>query len=375
MPSSAPAAAASATVAATAGIVGASAIAVFFPCYIAPVADAHGLLIPVNALPPTLSTLDGAIHADAYRSALVMSCVVAIPMAADVVLDGVKVPQQTWEERVHWTVRGVLLVAMTLPNLAMLYDTNNSDSDVYLFIAVDKFMKVVATCGALVYVAVDHHGVGLGLWCAATAFLVGLSQCFVVATQLAAHGHDAFVVLALGCEMGAAMVGIVCVAKWLISWRRAGRRASADDVCYAMYFLAVVVFVLGHVVVSANYGNVNPFAYGDASPACLSAYVYVRMAYLVVVMKVSVGPAIASMHVAVVTTSNSLRFVSFCFCFRFLTGAGPRGEVQQRARGGTGEGPADADPLHFARDPWPPGRRGDGRLVPRDGAQGASGLV
>jgi hypothetical protein len=233
-------------------------------------------------------------------------------MAADVVLDGVKVSQQTWEERVHWTVRGVLLVAMTLPNLAMVYDTNNSDSDVHLFIAVDKFMKVVATCGALVYVAVDHHGVGLGLWCAATAFLVGLSQCFVVATQLAAYGHGAFVVLALGCEVGAAMVGIVCVAKWLISWRRVGRRASADDVCYAMYFLAVVVFVLGHVVVSASYGNVDPFAYGDASPACLSAYVYVRMAYLVVVMKVSVGPATASMHVAVVTTSNSLHcfFVS-----------------------------------------------------------------
>jgi hypothetical protein len=284
MPSSAPAAAA---VAATAGILSASAIAVFFPCYITPL-DAHGLLIPVHALPPTLSTLDGQIHADAYRSALVMSCVVAIPMAADVVLDGVKVSQQTWEERVHWTVRGVLLVAMTLPNLAMLYDTNNSDSDVYLFIAVDKFMKVVATCGALVYVAVDHHGVGLGLWCAATAFLVGLSQCFVVAAQLAAHGHGAFVVLALGCEVGAAVVGIVCVAKWLISWRRAGRRASADDVCYAMYFLAVVVFVLGHFVVSAYYGNVDPFAYGDASPACLSAYVYVRMAYLVVVMKVSV---------------------------------------------------------------------------------------
>ena len=274
-------------VAVTSGIVGISAIVVFFPYFSQ---QSAGLVVPTDVLVSKLIELDGAIHSGEYLSALAMACVLAIPMAVDVVLDGEKLVQQSGSERVHWAVRCLVLSATTLPNLAILYRTRNgggsAGADVLMFLTVDKFIKVVATGGLLLFFAVDHHGVGIGPLCAWAALLIGLSQCFTVAHDVAAHGHDAFYVLALACEVAAVLVGLACVAKWLLHWRRAGRRATADDVCYAMYLVAIAVFALGHIAVSGAYGSGAEFAYGDASPACLSAYVYVRMAFLVIVMKV-----------------------------------------------------------------------------------------
>jgi hypothetical protein len=274
----------------TGGLLGASVIAVFFPYYFSAQSPSGLLLVvPMDALPSAFPEINRAIHADEYRWALAMACAVAIPMAVDVVLDSGKVPQQSWQERVHWIVRGFLLLAMTMPDLAMIYsfgDGGDDGDDVQTFITVDKFMKIVATATLFCYFAVDHHGAGLGPWCAAVVLLVGLSQCFVVAYHMAAHGANGYYAPALVCEVGAALVGLACAAKWLLQWRRAGRRATADDVCYGMYFLAIAVFVLGHLAVSGHYGNGTEFNYGDTSAGCLAAFVYVRVAFLVIVMKV-----------------------------------------------------------------------------------------
>ena len=291
----------------TAGILGASVIAVFFPYF---TQKPVGLVVPTDVLASTFSGVNNAIHSGEYQAALTMACVLAIPMAVDVVLDGAKVPQQNGSERVHWAVRCLVLSTTTLPNVAIFYRTRNgggsAGDDILLFLTVDKFVKVVATSGLLLFFAVDHHGAGIGPLCAWAALLIGLSQCFTVAYNVAAHSHDAFYVLALVCEVAAVLVGLACAAKWLLHWRRAGRRATADDVCYAMYCLAIAVFVLGHFIVSEAYGDTATLSFGDASPACLSAFVYVRMAFLVIVMKV---PPL-SLNTLSVTPSPSISTLS-----------------------------------------------------------------
>jgi hypothetical protein len=229
----------------------------------------------------TDSHLAHAIFDPEFENALLLSSVIAIPMAADLILDTVYVLDSSISDVAHWFIRIILIAVLTLPNVALYYNENHRiESTVAMYLCLSTLKVVTAAACIFMFTSIGNIVRGAG-WKSVTIlsfFILGQILLLYTHFNLSNHAIFAFAYLFLAL---AGFFFLYIFSGFLYKVWKAEKKLKSDEACFIFYFTVILLFSIIGLVFSKTYGSFIPTNYSSNS---LASFEYLQMAFLVVIM-------------------------------------------------------------------------------------------
>jgi hypothetical protein len=228
----------------------------------------------------TSSNLETSFYDPAYQTSLLLSAVITIPMVTDLLLDMIYVFKGNSGEILHWSIRLLLLAALTVPNIA-LYNcefTSYSASFVYLCVGT---LRVIIAAGCLsVFVSLGEDNLGAGWKSVAILTFFALGQLLLLFDHLSPGDNTMFPIAFVFLSAAGLLLIQYASLSLYVLWTTETRLTS-DNVCFIFYFTAIVLFSTSGLLITSICGSYNPYNY---TAQCLVSFEYLQMGFLVFVM-------------------------------------------------------------------------------------------
>ena len=226
------------------------------------------------------SLLNETFFDPAYQNSLLLSAVITIPMVTDLILDMVYVFKINSGEKLHWSIRSLLLGTLTVSNIALYLVPFDVSSPCYAYLCVSTLRVITAAGCVSIFISIGAKELGAG-WKSVTILVF-----FAVGQLLLLYGHlhpeneimfsFSFIFLSISGMILIQYASLTFYTYWI-----SGERLKSDDVCFIFYFTAIVLFAIIGLILSSICGSFNPLNY---SGWCLASFEYLQMGFLVFVM-------------------------------------------------------------------------------------------
>jgi hypothetical protein len=224
------------------------------------------------------SRLAQAIFDPQFINALLLSSVIAIPMAADLILDTVYVLNGSMSDIIHWIIRIILVAILTLPNVVLYYnEIHTIEYTVAMYLCVSTLKVVAAASCIFMFLSI---GIGAGWKSVAILSFFILGQILLLYQHFNMSNLSMFASAYLFLAIAGVFFLNVFSSFLYTSWK-AEKKMKSDEACFIFYFTVLLIFSIIGLVFSKTYGSFKPSNYSSNS---LASFEYLQMAFLVVIM-------------------------------------------------------------------------------------------
>lgn len=227
------------------------------------------------------SALEKAFYDPTYQTSLLLSAVITIPMVADLLLDMIYVFKGNSGEILHWSIRLLLLAALTVPNIAIYNSHFGSYSASFVYLCVSN-LRVITAAGCLsVFISLGEDNLGAGWKSVAILTFFALGQLLLLFDHLSSDHNDTIFAVAFVFLSASGLLLLQYASLSLYVLWTTETRLTSDNVCFIFYFTAIVLFSTSGLAITSLCGSYNPYNY---SARCLVSFEYLQMGFLVFVM-------------------------------------------------------------------------------------------
>jgi hypothetical protein len=227
-----------------------------------------------------MSNLESSFYDPAYQTSLLLSAVITIPMVTDLLLDMIYVFKGNSGEILHWTIRLLLLGALTVPNIALYNCKFETYPASFVYLCVGT-LRVITAAGCLsVFVSLGEDKLGAGWKSVAIMGFFAMGQLLLLYDHLSPEDSTMFAVAFIFLS-AAGLLLIQYASLSLYELWTSETRLTSDNVCFIFYFTAIVLFSTSGLVITSICGSYNPYNY---TAECLVSFEYLQMGFLVFVM-------------------------------------------------------------------------------------------
>lgn len=228
----------------------------------------------------TSTVLELSFYDPAYQTSLLLSAVITIPMVTDLLLDMTYVFKGNSGEILHWSIRLILLAALTVPNMALYNREFVSYSASFVYLCVGS-LRVITAAGCLtVFVSLGEDNLGAGWKSVVILVSFSLGQLILLFDHLSPEDDSMFAVAFIFLSVAGLLLLQYASLTLYVLWTTETRLTS-DNVCFIFYFTAIVLFSTSGLIITSVCGSYNPYNY---TPNCLVSFEYLQMGFLVFVM-------------------------------------------------------------------------------------------
>ena len=229
--------------------------------------------------------LEKSVVSEEFRTALLLSVVISIPMFVDTVLDCFY-PIVLEEERVLWYSKALLLTSITIPNLSFLLGHYGMFSGVgYIF--AFYYSRVAASGCTMAYasqIALKYQMKDVSKAClvAVVMSITGytLKPISYVTSPVVSHILDKSSACARLLAHGMLFQNTLV---WIRSTHSAGEPITSCEVVIIVKILAVLICNASYAATALHFGATNDLS---ASTECICYYTYIQMFYIVIIMTI-----------------------------------------------------------------------------------------
>ena len=226
-----------------------------------------------------------AVNSSQFKTALLMSVSISIPLLFDAVLD-CAYPIIHQEERVLWYSKVLLILSHCIPNFCLLTRSSGSITD-EAYIAIFYFARTSATGFTLAYtsqVALKYGMKDLSTVClmlvVLSFFSNGMRSLSYFVDPSLAPSLDKMASLLMTCVYG---IFFRSIHRWY-TMRRATR--GPLSYCELVILVKVTAALTCNVLFSSVAFYFNAFNSRNSSSSCICTYAYIQMFFIIVVITI-----------------------------------------------------------------------------------------
>lgn len=229
--------------------------------------------------------LKKSVTTEHFRTALLLSVIVAIPLAVDVILD-LALTIDRYDEQLHLYTRAIILAAMVGPNLLLLsVDFGNSVADVYMYSFF--FFRVASVMCSLVYLIEITSSLRNSR---TVSYILVISLLFAV--DCAANEADLMYNLSYHSFLGMMssalylLIGVVTISCGHDLFTNGippcmWRNVQPVELTVLTYAVSLGIMNISFIKISQHYGAISKL---NASSDCICMHTYIQMAFTVMVI-------------------------------------------------------------------------------------------
>ena len=215
-----------------------------------------------------------------YQNSLLLSAIITIPMVADLILDIMYVFKGNSGEILHWSIRVLLLVMLTIPNIVLYTAAIDDQLAPFAYLCVST-LRVVTAAGCIsIFISLGDNSLGAGWKSITILSFFTFGQLLLLYCHLFPANEIMFAFAFIFLSAGG-LILIQYAALSLYNFWSTEKRLTSDNVCFIFYFTAIVLFSICGLALSSVCASFNPLNY---SGWCLASFEYLQMGFLVFVM-------------------------------------------------------------------------------------------
>jgi hypothetical protein len=226
------------------------------------------------------SDLETSFYDPEYQTSLLLSAVITIPMVTDLLLDMIYVFKGNSGEILHWSIRLLLLAALTVPNIALYNCEFESYSASFVYLCVGTLRVIIAAGCLSVFISLGEDNLGAGWKSVAILTFFAFGQLLLLFDHLSPGGDTMFPIAFVFLSAAGLLLIQYASLSLYVLWTTETRLTS-DNICFIFYFTAIVLFSTSGLLITSICGSYNPYNY---TAHCLVSFEYLQMGFLVFVM-------------------------------------------------------------------------------------------
>ena len=222
-----------------------------------------------------VQTLDEPFWSVEFRTALLLSLIITVPMIVEIIIDGFSLMKAKEPEIISWGIRFVLLLSHNVPILLLFTSSLRQEHSSYASVHTIAFINHAFRACICISLCQDHQNLGIRAACVLASFMYGVGTY----TELCGGCAGGLIlwILSSFSIITAYLLFAYIFGKCAISFTRRCGKWDTNDVNNLAYFIGLFLVSIGSVAVQNSFKNVS-------TPLSVSLQIYLTSLFLIIIM-------------------------------------------------------------------------------------------
>ena len=199
---------------------------------------------------PEVMMLDEPFWSKEFRTALLLSLIITIPMIVEVLIDGFSLIIAKEAEIINWIIRLVLIISHNVPILLLLDKSLRRDCSAPASLHTIAFINHAFLACICMSLCQDHQNLGIGPVCIVASIMYGVGVytgcCYI-------FNKSSISIVSVISIITAYLLFTYIFGKYTINLFRRYKKWDCNDIHYLAYFSGFLLLSIGSITIASSF--------------------------------------------------------------------------------------------------------------------------